>query len=538
MTALLVLAVLVPFALFVSCLDPRARRQMPRLLVLAPLPALAAAFLCGGVAVQAPAPLRLALALDPAAALLLGGASLLWSAAGAYARAWFGDETEKGRFVAWWLLTLTGSIGVFIAADLVGFYLMYSLVSLAAYGLVVQSRTAHARRAATLYVGFALLGEALLLMGFVLLAQSKPGGGVLIADAVAALPASPWRGATLLLLLLGFALKIATVPLHVWMPATYRAAPTPAAAVLSGAAVKAGVIGLLRFLPFSLPAPGWGEALAAFGLFSAFYGVAVGLTQRHPKTVLAYSSISQMGVIAGATGMALSRGQAAAVLPIAFYALHHLFAKGGLFLAVGIVARGGRWRWLVLGPALLLSLSLGGLPPSGGALAKLVLKAPLGDGMAGLLGTLSGATTTLLMLHFTRRLAAQGREDGGASPTPAMVAAWLLVAVAALAAPWLLVRSSGLPGASAAFEAKALWDGTWPVLLGLVLTALLWRLLPRLPRLPQGDILVAMRGAAGVARRIAERAEALDRFERRWDVAGVSLLAVALLLGLALAAQP
>ena len=98
-------------------------------------------------------------------------------------------------------------------------------------------------------MALALLGEAFLLMAFVLLAQAVPNHSLLIRDAAAALPASPWRTATLALLLLGFGAKIGLVPLHVWMPLAYRAAPIPAAAVLSGAAVKAGVIGLIRFLP-------------------------------------------------------------------------------------------------------------------------------------------------------------------------------------------------------------------------------------------------------------------------------------------------
>ena len=92
------------------------------------------------------------------------------------------------------------------------------------------------------------------------------------------------------------------------MPLAYTAAPIPAAAVLSGAAVKAGVIGLIRFLPFDSRDAGRGEALVALGFFSAFYGVAIGITQANPKTVLAYSSISQMGVIAAVLGMGLAAG--------------------------------------------------------------------------------------------------------------------------------------------------------------------------------------------------------------------------------------
>ena len=145
----------------------------------------------------------------------------------------------------------------------------------------------------------------------------------------------------LALLILGFGLKIGLVPLHVWMPLAYTAAPIPAAAVLSGAAVKAGVIGLIRFLPLRAALPGWGEALAALGLFSAFYGVAVGITQHNPKTVLAYSSVSQMGLIAAVLGMGLAAGDKASALAAAFYAAHHVLVKGALFLAVGVVAATG-----------------------------------------------------------------------------------------------------------------------------------------------------------------------------------------------------
>jgi len=60
-------------------------------------------------------------------------------------------------------------------------------------------------------------------------------------------------------------------------------------------AVKSGVIGLIRFMPLGFAMPEWGEALAAAGIFSAFYGVLVGITQQNPKTVLAYSSVSQWG---------------------------------------------------------------------------------------------------------------------------------------------------------------------------------------------------------------------------------------------------
>ena len=76
-------------------------------------------------------------------------------------------------------------------------------------------------RAGAVYIAFALLGEAVLLIAFVMLAAAQPGAQ--IHDVVAALPASPWRDAALALIILGFGMKIAIVPLHGWMPLTYTA---------------------------------------------------------------------------------------------------------------------------------------------------------------------------------------------------------------------------------------------------------------------------------------------------------------------------
>ena len=161
---------------------------------------------------------------------------------------------------------------------------------------------------------------------------------MIIAEVVAALNAAPARDVILSLLIAGFGMKIALLPMHFWMPLSYTASPVPAAAVLSGAAVKAGIIGLIRFLPFDMASPGWGELLTIVGLCGAFYGVVVGITQSDPKTVLAYSSVSQMGLLAAVLGMGLSAGNGEAAPIAAFYAAHHVLVKGALFLAVGVAA--------------------------------------------------------------------------------------------------------------------------------------------------------------------------------------------------------
>lgn len=532
MSAILLLAtMLVPLAMLAACLSAEARRVMPRLLWLAPLPGLAAACL----AADAPPlvldgeRLRFTLELGRPAALLLGVAALLWSAAGAYAAAYLPREEATQRFACWWLLTLAGSLGVFVAGDLVSFYLAFAMVSLSAYGLVIHDRTEKAWRAGSIYLLLAVLGEVFLLFGFALLAVTAPTDSIAISDVMAALPASPWQGATLTLILLGFGLKAGMVPLHVWLPIAHPAAPMPASAVLSGAIVKAGIIGLIRFLPWEAGAPVLAEALTVLGFATAFYGVAIGVTQANPKTVLAYSSVSQMGVVMATLGAGLVAGVASTPADAAFYASHHVLAKGACFLAVGVAyAVGRRGMAVVMIPVLLLALSFGGFPMTGGALAKAAVKDQLGHGLLETLSAISAGGTTLLMLHFARRLAA-GMEDEGAWPGLGMLLPWLGMAAAAMLVPWLLFE--GVGDIADLFKAEALWKAVWPMLIG----AALLPLLGRLPAVPEGDVLLPIQrgfhAAAGPAGRAADRWEAALG---AWPAAGLALLLLIAGFGVAL----
>jgi formate hydrogenlyase subunit 3/multisubunit Na+/H+ antiporter MnhD subunit len=535
-SVLLAAAPATPVVLLLGCLSGRARNGITRMVWLGPIPALLAAlFAVGAPALVLDQPLvRLTLALDPPGALLLGMAALLWIAAGAYLPAYIGTFGVRhgGRLTVFWLLTLTGSLSVFLAADMAGFFIAYCLVSLSAYGLVIHDLTPRAFRAGAVYVAFAILGESLVLMALVLLAASTSSQRLLITEAVAALPASPWHDTILALLITGFGAKIALVPLHVWMPLSYRAAPIPAAAAMSGAAVKAGVIGLIRFLPLAAALPGWGDLLVAVGLVGAFGGVAIGITQSNPKTVLAYSSISQMGFIAVVLGMALAAGDAGAVDPVAFYAACHVLVKGSLFLAIGVAAASGSARaWPVLLPAAVLGLGLAGLPLTGVGLAKFAVKSSLGAGWIGFLGNLSAAGTALLMLHFLHCLTAPDETPARGTAPAGLVVPWLAMALAGLSLPWMLLGVAG--GTSGEiFAPGALWGALWPVLVGAFLALVLRRWPHRLPRVPEGDVLVACEGVGRSALRLGAALERVDGVLRQWPVAGLLLLWVAITLGL------
>jgi formate hydrogenlyase subunit 3/multisubunit Na+/H+ antiporter MnhD subunit len=530
--ALLVATLPAPLVVLVLFLAPGLRGLARTITPLAAAPALAAAgFAVGGApfGYELPA-LRVSLWLDQPGGLLLLAAALVWLVVSILALREGQGRANADRFAVSWLLTMAGSLGVFIAADLLTFYLVYALVSIPAYHLVAHDEDAGSLRAGGVYLAFALLGEAVLLIAFVMLAAGEPSGSVQIRDVVAALPASPWRDAALALIVVGFGMKIALVPLHGWMPLTYTAAPIPAAAVLSGAAVKAGVIGLIRFLPLSAPPPSWGEALAWVGFISAFYGVAIGVTQRDPKTMLAYSSVSQMGVIAAALGMGLASAQQGAATEVAFYAANHVLVKAALFLTVGAVAAlDGRARTLALIVAALLGLSLAGPPLTGGSLAKLAVKDLFGAGAAGVASQLSAAATAALMLTFVTRLARTAGEAGALAS--GRLASCAALAVAALLLPWLMFAAIGNPADALALD--KLIDAIWPMLIGAALAAGLWAIGDRLPRIPAGDIVVAEEAAFHGSARLGTTFEHADRDMRQWPAAGLALIVIALALAAA-----
>ena len=539
-SVLLAAALGVPLALLLISAVPGARRRMGGVLPLAPIPALLAALLSD------PAPLAvgtasfsLTFALDQPGAILLGAAAALWIVAGFYAAYWLRARVLASGFVVCWLMTLTGSVGVFVAADLVGFYFLLAVLTIGACGLVLQGDEPEARRACGVYLGLSLAAEAFLLAGLVLLAAFMPDGSLLIRDAAAALPTSPWRDLTLTLLVIGLGMKAGLVPLHFWMPLAHGVAPVPASAVLSGVVVKASVIALIRLLPFAVASPDIGRPLAIFGAFGSFYCAAIGITQQKPKVVLAYSTVSQMGFLIAIIGLGLSDGDPGTGLAAAAYAAHHLLVKGALFLGVGVMAATGRdRRWPILVAAAVIALGLGGLPLTGGALTKYVAKDLFGEGLASTLAFLSSVATTLLMLHFLARLAASTAADPARRAPAALKWSWHVMAAASLVVPWWLFLTIPNETMPKALAPANLLSALWPVLIGVGLAVVLIRVAWRLPRIPAGDVVVALDGLGRAGAATGALVERGDAVARRWPGASVTLLAVAALFGWTLAASP
>jgi hydrogenase-4 component B len=463
---------------------------------------------------------------------------------------------KKAIFTGFWCLTLSGNLGVFLARDVATFYVSFAAVSLAAYILVVHDGTERALRAGRIYIVLAVIGEAFLLLAFLIGAGSAQS--LSISDIRVAFTDAPLRDIAVAALVVGFGIKAGLMPLHVWLPLAHPAAPTPASAVLSGAIVKAGIFGLMQFLPHGEAFASWGYVLIATGLASAYVAVLLGLTQGNAKAVLAYSTVSQMGLVIAVIGAGMAaQNPLPALLAASLYAAHHGFAKGALFLSVGVMGATGRAaRPLVVGAIILVALSVAGFPLTGGALAKGAIKGPLEIGSAATLLTLSATGTTLLLARYMMLVTRQAADDPYARAEPLLTIPFLACSAAALALPWMIFPEfSGLPRGYV-LTWSTLWGAAWPIALAGLVTfaAILFRARP--PNVPEGDLAVPLERAATAAvagsrrgvQQLREAAEmdyarilrgmvVADRLEAlftRWSLAGLALLTLVIAVWLGL----
>ncbi len=470
----LILAVLgLPLFLAILMAVSSARGLAWRVIPLAALPALLLALL-------APVPMSVSgswlmmgavFGLDEVARLFLAFTAVLWIAAGAVARHWFRGVEHATAFAVCSLLAMTGNLGLIVAQDALAFYACFALMSFASYGLVIHARSTSAFAAGRLYITFVILGELALFAGLVLAVAGAESR--LLAD----LRATEVSDLAAALLIAGFAVKLGVMPLHFWLPPAHGAAPVPASAVLSGAMIKAGLFGMLAVLPFGMQAlPDHGTVLMAAGLVTVFAAVILGLGQDSPKTVLGFSSVSQMGLIALGLGAGLTAPEAWPVLlpVLVFLATHHALAKGALFLGVGhFGALNGRTgRAVALAVLALPALVLAGLPMTSGALGKEALKTAFVAGSPAWLPwltiglTLSGLATTLLMARFGFTLL---RTAPAASQSVAPEALALPVLGLVLASATLPLAWPALAGALAAPIRNAGPSDPWPLALGAAL---------------------------------------------------------------------
>jgi formate hydrogenlyase subunit 3/multisubunit Na+/H+ antiporter MnhD subunit len=416
--------------------------------------------------------------------LLLTG--ILWATSGLFAGSYLKDDARRNEFSFFFGAAMSGNFGLLVSAEAASFYTFFALMTFASYGLVIHSRTPFARKAAKIYLVMAIIGELFLITALYLAVNSA--GSMLLADIPPAL-AEDTNGPFIFLFgLIGFGVKVGAIPLYFWLPLAHPAAPAPASAVLSGAMIKAGLVGWMHLAPVGLVEwPSISLLMVSMGFAAALGAAIIGLTQVDPKTNLAYSSISQMGVMTVLLGIGLYGGiPAGLILPsIALYAYNHGTAKALLFMGTALPAKvGGSWRILMWAGLGIGVLAIAGAPLTGGLWTKYLVKTFLGETtLPGaqaflILLTLSAITTTLLLsrfLHLLHRIEAPYQNKA-----PAFLVPWILLFFAggwwtmspALLPPELLSHIAKENGILAFFLNRLTnWNALWPVTIGVLIMA-------------------------------------------------------------------
>ncbi|MBX3065955.1 MAG: putative monovalent cation/H+ antiporter subunit A [Anaerolineae bacterium] len=454
--------------------------------------------------------INLSFALDGLSLLF----ALLVSGVGAliiiYAGGYLGDHPLLGRFYGYLLMFMASMLGLVLADNILTLFIFWELTSFASYLLIGFDHEQEKSRKAALQAllvtgggGLALLA-GLLLLGIV-------GGSFELGDLLAqreAIQGSVLYAPLVILILLGAFTKSAQFPFHFWLPGA-MAAPTPVSAYLHSATmVKVGIYLLARLSPILGATALWQVSLTVVGAVTMVMGAYLAWQQTDLKRILAYSTVSSLGLLVLLIGVGSKLAFEAAML----FVLTHALYKGTLFLVAGIIDHetgtrdvdrlGGLRRILPLTAlaAGLAALSMAGFPPLIGFISKELTYETLLEG--------SNSSTLLLALTFVSNVLLvaiagilffkpfMGKlKEFPHQPHGAPLSLWLgptllsLLGVIVAVVPSVLANPLVASAATAALGKPvevelALWHGVTPILIAsaatLALGAGFYLLLPRL----------------------------------------------------------
>ncbi|RVU48406.1 NADH/ubiquinone/plastoquinone (complex I) [Lujinxingia sediminis] len=423
--------------------------------------------------------------LDPTSMAFLAVCAVVWSMASVYAAAIMRGDGNLRRFGVFFFGAMAGNFVLIGALDMISFMSGFALMSYAAYGLVAHAMSVSSWRAGRVYLVLTVAAELALWAGAVL-AWSIADTWEL-AEIRHALATSEGVAPLAIALIFGaFGVKAGLVPLHIWLPLAHPAAPTAASAVLSAAMIKAGVLGWLRFLPLGeIELPTLGASAVTLGALGTFGAVVVGLMQRKPKTILAYSSVSQMGYVALLIGIAARWPSIypTTLLAIVVFVVHHGLAKGALFLSVDAAPRlassGSRVRTSISSALVLLpALALCGAPLTSGALAKYALKSVshleqvrLPTALLNVWLVAGALATGVLMARFLIVVwRARSTRDTETLPGAGLLA-WIVLATGSFWALAILPLTLPAKWFGSIQTTTAMWSALWPL---MVVAGLAW----------------------------------------------------------------
>jgi len=326
----------------------------------------------------------------------------------------------QGEYYFLLLCSLFGGLVIASARDLISLFIALELISIPGIVMVaLRKGDARSNEGALKFFLFSVLSSAIMLYGMSLVYGVT--GSTLLTEIRASIGSAdqPIIVLSVFFVVVGFAFKISAVPFHFWAPDTYEGAPSPVAAFLSTASKIGGFVGLLvlMFKAFPTVADAWAPAFAVLAALTMTVGNLIALRQQHVIRLLAYSGIAQSGYILVCLALispnpgdqaANEQAFAAAVIYLAIYGLMDL---GAFAAAVAFARRGGTYfisdyaglwqRSPVL--ALLFGgflISLAGVPPMAGLIAKLFVFAATIEAEVYWLAIVMGVNTVIAAWYY------------------------------------------------------------------------------------------------------------------------------------------
>ncbi|WKN31745.1 proton-conducting transporter membrane subunit [Porifericola rhodea] len=295
-----------------------------------------------------------------------------------YSTAYMEGEAHANRFFAYMLTFMASMLGLVLSGNLIQLYIFWELTSISSFLLIsYKHEDAEAQSSAMQALLVTAGGGLALLAGLILIGVSAESFS--IADVLSTdLQQSPYITAIILLVLLGSFTKSAQFPFHFWLP-NAMAAPTPVSAYLHSATmVKAGIFLLFRFQEVLAVSALWSDSLMLVGSTTMLFAAVMSFVQYDIKKILAYITVSALGLMVAAIGIGTEEALKAALV----YLLVHALYKGALFLVAGNVdheagtkdirklgdlARHMPWT---AAAAAMASIAMAGLPPALGFIGK------------------------------------------------------------------------------------------------------------------------------------------------------------------------
>ena len=310
---------------------------------------------------------------DTMGKIFMSAVTVVWVLAEFFSFEYMKHQRKEKRYYGFYLIVYGVLAALGFSGNLITFYFFYELMTLTTLPLVLHTQTKEAVMAGLKYLFYSLSGYGDTL--------TFGGGGVLNQSLVSGHEQLLLVAA--MLMITGFGVKAGMFPFHAWLTAAHPEAPAPASAVLSGIIVKCGVLGILRvvydlfgadFLRGTWVQKTW----LVITLLTVFMGSMMAYREKLLKRRLAYSTISQVSYIL--FGLAVMEPEA--LTGALLHTVCHAFTKCGLFLAAGAIIyktgktkvdelRGiGKEMPVTMWCYTILSLTLIGIPPTGGVLSK------------------------------------------------------------------------------------------------------------------------------------------------------------------------